>query len=204
MGPIRVLLADDHALVRAGLCALLRGFAGIEVVAEAADGAQAVALAGSCMPDVAVLDVNMPVLSGLEAARLIRERHPELRVLMLSMHIAEMYLQEALRLGARGYVLKDAAPEELERAVREVHAGGLFLSPAVVRKGGELEALTARQREILTLIALGHSTRSIAERLSISIKTVETHRTQLMQRLGIFDVAGLTRLALRSGLIPPG
>lgn len=220
MPRIRLLLADDHALMRAGLRALLGEIAQCEVVAEAADGIEAARLIRQLEPDVALVDLTMPGLSGLDViARAAREA-PATRCLALSMHTTENYVLEALRAGAAGYVVKDTAPEELALAIRAVAQGGQYLSPAIANHllGDELrlargepadlgdarnplDTLTPRQRQILQLVAEGHSTRGIAERLSISIKTVETHRAQLMERLGIRDVAGLTRFAVRNGLI---
>jgi DNA-binding NarL/FixJ family response regulator len=215
-----VLLADDHTLVRAGMRALVEGFGGFRVVAEAGDGREAVRLARQTAPDIALIDVGMPGLNGLDATALIRRDSPQTQILILSMHTSENYVLEALRAGAAGYVVKDAAVGELERAMRAVLCGERWLSPLVSRhlldeylrlargaaaepQGGGLDMLTQRQREILQLIAEGHATRDIAERLSISVKTVETHRAQIMARLGIHHVAGLTRFALRVGLISP-
>lgn len=211
-----VLLADDHALMRAGLRALLTQVASCEIVGEAADGIEATRLIRQIQPMVALVDLTMPGLSGLDViARAAREA-PDTRCVALSMHTAENYVLEALRAGAAGYVVKDSAPEELAQAIRTVAGGGTFLSPAIaerlgadlleqLRAGDEaprpLDQLTPRQRQILQLVAEGHSTRGIADRLSISVKTVETHRAQIMERLGIRDVAGLTRFALRNGLI---
>lgn len=215
-----VLLADDHTLVRAGMRALVEGFGGFRVVAETGDGRDAVRLARQLQPDVALIDIGMPGLNGLDAAALIAKEVPSTLILILSMHTAENYVLEAMRAGAVGYVVKDAAVDELERAMRAVLRGERWLSPTVSRhlldeylrlsRGGAvaeapggLELLTQRQREILQLIAEGNATREIAERLAISVKTVETHRAQLMARLGIYDVAGLTRFAIRVGLISP-
>ncbi len=217
---VRVLLADDHTLVRAGLRALVEGFAGFRVVAEAGDGREAARLVRQLEPDIALLDIAMPGLNGLDAAALIARETPGTQVVILSMHTAENYVLEALRAGAVGYVVKDAAVDELERALRAVRKGERWLSPAVSRhlldeylrltrdqpvaadaSGPEL--LTLRQREILQLIAEGRATREIADRLSISVKTAETHRAQLMERLNIHDVASLTRFAIRIGLIDP-
>lgn len=214
----RILLADDHALVRAGIRMLIEGIPGFRVVAETGDGQDAVKQARQIMPDIVLMDLAMPGLNGLDAIARIVKECPTIRVVALSMHTAENYVLEALRLGAAGYVVKDAAVEELEQALNAVSAGESFLSPAVSRhvlqgylrlaKGetapeprASIEQLTPRQREILQLIAEGRSTRDIAEQLSISIKTVETHRSQIMQRLDIHDVAGLTRYAIRAGLI---
>jgi DNA-binding NarL/FixJ family response regulator len=220
MSPRSVLLADDHTLVRAGMRALVEGFDGFSVVAEAADGREAVTLAQQLNPDLALIDIGMPGLNGLDAAALIAKESPQTRVLILSMHTAENYVLEAMRAGAVAYVVKDAAVDELERALRAVLRGERWLSPTVSRhlldeylrlsRGavpaeipGGLDLLTSRQREILQLIAEGHGTREIADRLAISVKTVESHRAQLMARLGIYDVAGLTRFAIRVGLTSP-
>lgn len=213
---VRVLLVDDHALVRRGLRALIEGFDGFEVVGEAADGREALRLVRSLRPALVVMDVTMPGLNGLDATGRIVKAVPDCAVLVLSMHSADHYVIEALRAGASAYVIKDAAPEALEAAMRRVARGGRCLSPplspalfdraaktAVGEHGDREVLLTSRQREILQLIAEGGSTREIAERLHISVKTVETHRAQLMQRLGIFDVAGLTRHAIRCGLVSP-
>lgn len=215
-----ILLADDHTLVRAGMRALVEGFDGFSVVAEAADGREAVKLARQLNPDLALIDIGMPGLNGLDAAALIAKESPQTRVVILSMHTAENYVLEAMRAGAVAYVVKDAAVDELERALRAVLRGERWLSPTVSRhlldeylrlsRGavpaeipGGLDLLTSRQREILQLIAEGHGTREIADRLAISVKTVESHRAQLMARLGIYDVAGLTRFAIRVGLTSP-
>lgn len=219
--PLRVLLADDHSLVRAGIRALLRDLPGIEVVAETGDGREAVNLVKQHLPDAVLMDITMPGLNGLDATAQIAKRHPEVGVIILSMHATEAYVLEALRAGAKGYVLKDAAEAELQLALQAVERGERYLSPRVSRhviddylrraaadpaprtETEVFEPLTARQREILQLIAEGNSTRQIAERLHISIKTVETHRSQLMDRLNIHDVAGLTRYAISAGLVAP-
>ena len=215
MATIRVLLVDDHTLLRAGLRALLSGFEGVEVVAEAADGLQALELAESTRPDLVLTDIAMPKLNGLELAARLGERRPEIRVIFLSMHLEEEYVREALRVGAAGYLLKDSGTAELEMAIRAVARGQSFLSPAVstkvmadyqrITKGGGStdDPLTPRQREVLRFIAEGHSTKAIARRLGLSVKTVETHRAQLMDRLNIHEVAGLVRYAIRAGLVRP-
>lgn len=212
---IRVLLAEDHALVRAGLCALLRNMPGTEIVAEAGDGQEALRLIREHQPDVVLLDITMPGLNGLEVLVRIADDCPQARVIILSMHANEEYVRQALRTGARGYVLKDASAADLEQAIKAVVRGEPYLSAAISKrvideysKGrdgepGPLELLTSRQREILQLIAEGHATKDIAHILQISAKTVETHRAQLMERLDIHDVPGLVRYAIRIGLISP-
>jgi DNA-binding NarL/FixJ family response regulator len=211
---IRVVLADDHALVRAGMRSLLNGMALVQVVGEAASGEEALALVGREQPDVVLMDIAMKGMTGLEAAALMRAQQPSVRVVILSMHAGEEYVLQALRAGAVGYLLKDAATGELELALRSVVRGESWFSPAVSRQvvegyvqrvGGEAvsDVLTARQREVLKLVARGKSTKEIAFDLTLSVKTVETHRAQIMERLGIRDVAGLVRYALRTGLVPP-
>lgn len=215
MESIRVLLADDHALVRAGIRRLLESLPDVQVVAETGDGRTALQLIETYEPDVALLDISMPELNGLDTAvRVVRE-HPLVRVIILSMHASEEYVLRALASGVAGYMLKDAAISELEVAVRAVARGDTYLSPRVsnyvvgdyVRRLGAAtyaEPLTPRQREVLQLIAEGRTTKEIAQRLDLSVKTVETHRTQLMQRLDIHDVAGLVRYAIRTGLVASG
>jgi DNA-binding NarL/FixJ family response regulator len=215
MKPIRVLLADDHALVRAGFRALLQSLPDMEVVAEAGDGREALRLIKLHQPDVVLMDIGMPGLNGLEAAARIAEEAPQIRVIILSMHATEEYVLRALRAGAAGYLLKDAGTAELDLAVRAVMRGETYLSPAVSkhviaeyvqrvsREPNSLEQLTLRHREILQLIAEGQTTKEIAQTLDLSVKTVETYRTQLMDRLDIHDIAGLVRYAIRMGLITP-
>lgn len=212
---IRVLLADDHSLVRAGIRSLLGAMADVEVVGEAASGEEALQLAARQQPDVVLMDIAMKGITGLQAAARMRETHPAVRVVILSMHSGEEYVLQALRAGAAGYLLKDAATGELELALRSVMRGESWFSPAVSRQvvegyvqrvGGEPAAdlLTARQREVLKLVAGGKSTKEIAFELNLSVKTVETHRAQIMERLGIRDVAGLVRYALKTGLVSDG
>jgi len=222
MSPIRILLADDHALVRAGIRSLLQNIGEVEVVAEADDGREALKLVASLQPDIVLMDIAMPNLNGLEAAARVAKEFPNVRVIILSMYANEEYVLQSLRAGAAGYLLKGARAAELELAVASVARGGTYLSPAaskhvivdyVQRAGGDAvpnqdernpaERLTSRQREILQLIAEGHSTKEIAHTLNISVKTAESHRTQLMERLGIHDIAGLVRYAIRAGLIDP-
>jgi DNA-binding NarL/FixJ family response regulator len=214
MPALRVLLADDHALVRAGMRSLLRDIEGVAVVGEAADGGQALALAERERPDVVLLDIAMKGMNGLEAAARFRELHPGIKVIILSMHASEEYVLQALRAGAAAYLIKDSATAELELALRSVMRGETYLSPAISRQvvegyvqrvgaGAGENPLTPRQREVLKRIAEGRSTKEIAFDLGLSVKTVETHRAQIMERLGIRDVAGLVRYAMRTGLVPP-
>jgi DNA-binding NarL/FixJ family response regulator len=215
MKPIRVLLAEDHALVRAGFRALLENLPGIQVVAEAGDGREALHLIETHRPDVVLMDITMPGLNGLGAAARVANEFPYVHVIILSMHANEEYVLQALRAGAAGYLLKDAGPTELELAVTAVARGETYLSPPVskhviadyVRRVGDesssLVQLTPRQREVLQLIAEGHTTREIARILDVSVKTAETHRAQLMERLDIHDIAGLVRYAIRVGLVSP-
>jgi DNA-binding NarL/FixJ family response regulator len=208
---MRVLVAEDHALIRAGLLALLNQMPGISVVAEAAEGREAVRLAREHRPDVALLDISMPGMNGLEATQQIVRDLPGVKIIMVSVHANEEYVWQALRAGASGYVLKDASAAELEQALAAVMRNEIYLSPSIsrllddyVRESGglsPLERLTPRQREILQLIAEGHTNRAIAGLLGISIKTVDSHRTQLMETLDIHDVASLVRFALRVGLV---
>jgi DNA-binding NarL/FixJ family response regulator len=208
---IRVLLADDHKLVRAGFRSLLQELPDVEIVGEAADGAEAIALALTCLPDVIFMDVAMKNSNGLEATTRLRELIPDIRIIILSMHSTNDYVQHALRAGAVGYILKDAAALELGLALDAAMRGDIYLSPAVSAQVVESylqsespvgEALlTARQKQILGMIAAGISTKEIAFQLELSVKTVETHRGQIMGRLGIRDIAGLVRYAIRTGLI---
>lgn len=217
MSPIRVLLAEDHVLIRAGIRALLQNIEGIQVVAEADDGHDVPRLVKMLQPDVVLMDIGMAGLNGLEATARVAEKFPKVRVLILSMHKNEEYVLQALRVGASGYLLKSAAVGELELAVRAVARGETYLCPAVSkyviseymrRIGGETRSspgdrLTPRHREILRLIAEGRSTREIARLLNISVKTSEAHRAALMERLGIHDVAGLVRYAIQTGIVTP-
>ena len=215
MKTTRVLLADDHVLVRAGIRSLLEKMSGIEVVAEAGDGYEALELTKKHFPNVVLMDIAIPGLNGLEALARATKEFPAVKVIILSMHANEEYVLRALRSGVCGYLLKDAAVTELELALRAVTRGETYLSPRISKRvigsylerlGNERplrEELTPRQREIVQLIAEGKSTKEIAFLLKVSVKTVEAHRAQLMARLDIHDVAGLVRYAMRVGLVPP-
>lgn len=214
MGSYRVLLVDDHPVVRAGVLKLLEGLPDIEVVGEAENGRQAVELSVRLKPDVVFMDITMPELNGLEAAEMISRDTPEVHVIMLSVHTDVQYVVRALRqAGASGYVLKDARPDEYKAAIQAVANGGVYLGPHIARTfldnisedegndGGPLVQMTLRQREILQLIAEGKRNKDIADVLNVSVKTVESHRANVMQMLDIHDVAGLVRFAIRSGLV---
>jgi len=213
MNPARVLLADDHALVRAGIRALIEKIPDVEVVGEASTGREALELVKSRLPNLVLMDIAMAEMGGLEALPRITKDFPGVRVIILSAHANEEYVIRALRSGAAGYMLKDAATAELQLAIDSVTQDETYLSPSISRTaitdylqrtGGPispLEQLTPRQREILQLIAEGKNTKEIASDLNISVKTVESHRLQLMERLGIHDIAGLVRYAIRSGLV---
>ncbi|MCL7926846.1 MAG: response regulator transcription factor [marine benthic group bacterium] len=212
--PIRVLIADDHALVREGIRRVLDEDPGFDVVAEASDGRQALDRIAETDPDVAILDISMPERSGLEVARQLREERPALKVLILSMHDETEYVVRAVHAGAAGYLLKDdAGPALLRQAVQAVHAGDSYFSPAVAARltdalrGGSsgsadpLERLTGRELEVLRLVAAGRSNKQIAAELGISRRTVESHRESMMRKIEIRTVAGLTRFALENGLL---
>ena len=213
MNDARILLVEDHTLVRAGFRMLLEKIPGIVVIGEVSDGLSAIKMAKDLEPDVVLMDIAMRGMNGLEATRRIRQDGLRTKILMLSMYTNEEYLKEALSAGAAGYLLKDADRNELEVAIKAVCRGETYLTPSMAKftvdaycRGeetptGPLARLTARQREILQLIAEGSSTKQIAQRLDLSVKTVETHRTQLMERLEIHDIAGLVRLAIRTGLV---
>lgn len=205
----RLLLADDHALVRAGIRALLDKIPHVQVLAEAGDTAEALSLFRQLRPNLVLTDIGMRGGGGLMVLEQVRAESPETRVLVLSMHANTEYVQRALRAGAAGYLVKDAAAEELEAALAALREGRIYLSPSLSRSmmenyfGTGTEPLTPRQRETLRLIAEGRSTKEIAAELGVSVKTVETHRAQLRDRLGIHDTAGLVKYAQRTGLIPP-
>ncbi|MBL8339708.1 MAG: response regulator transcription factor [Rhodoferax sp.] len=215
MSRLRTLLADDHTLVRAGLRKLLESIPDVEVVGEASDGLMLLQLALQLQPQLVLMDIAMPGLNGLETTARLMRQQPDVRVIILSMHQNEEYVRQALRNGAVAYLLKDAATLELELAVKAVLRGETYLSPAVSRgivsdyvqrlraDDQPGDSLTPRQREVLQLVAEGHSTKEIARRLDLSVKTVDTHRSQLMKQLDIHEVAGLVRYAMRNGLISP-
>jgi DNA-binding NarL/FixJ family response regulator len=216
--PIRLLVVDDHAIVREGVRRVFAGFSEFDLVGEAADGEAALALAEQHEPDVVLLDLTMPGLSGLEVTTRLKQRAAAARVLILSMHDHPEYVLRAVRAGAHGYVLKDADPDHIREAVRTVHGGSEYFSPPVAARlsaalRGEIEAehkrglvdrLSPREREVLVEIANGRSNKEIGGALGISPRTVETHRESLMRKLRIRTVAGLTRFALETGVIPGG
>ena len=211
--PIRVVLADDHVLIRAGLRALLHSLPNIEVIGEASDGHEAIDVIAQHQPDVVIMDIGMPGLNGVDSARRIVKQTPGTRVIILSMHANEEYVGRALEAGAMGYLLKGAEPAELELVLKAVMRGETYLSPSISKhlvqdylshrkeKTQPLPDLTARQREVLQLIAEGCSTKDIANKLKLSVKTVDTHRSELMHRLDIHEVAGFVRYAIRTGLV---
>jgi len=221
MDSIRILIADDHTLVRGGIRALLQEMPGVTVVAEASDGREALRLVEELQPQIVLMDIAMSGMNGLEATLRIKRDFPQVKVVILSMHTNEEYVLQVLRSGASGYLLKDAGIAELEIALKAVARGETYLSPPISQRvisdyvrrvkieteqnetegAVGLDRLTPRQREILQLIAEGHTTQDIAETLNISVKTVETHRMQLMERLDIHDIAGLVRFAVKVGLI---
>lgn len=216
MRKITVLLADDHTIVRKGLLSLLVDQVDIEVVGEAQDGRDALKQIERFQPDVVVMDITMPLLNGLEATRQIKHYWPHIQVVILTIHTTEEYIFQILEAGASGYVVKQAAPQELIMAIQAAYVGETFLSPSISRTviqeyishtqitapKDSFSSLTAREREILQLLAEGCATRDIAELLVISVKTVETHRANLKRKLGIDNLADLTKYAVRKGVIP--
>jgi two-component system response regulator NreC len=212
---IRVVLADDHRMMREGIRALLERQKDIEVVGEAADGREAVRLAAQLSPDVVVMDVSMPLLNGIEATRQIRRDSPDVAVLILTVHESEDYVAQLLAAGANGYIIKRAAGDELISAIHAVDQGEAFLYPSVARvviedyvrrlkEGGGLSAqdvLTDREREVLQLIAEGYTNREIADLLHLSIKTVQNHRSKIMNRLDLHDRGELVKYAIQQGII---
>jgi len=208
--PPRILLADDHVIVRQGFRALLER-EGLEVVAEAANGHEAVRLACELLPDVAVLDFAMPLLNGLDAAKEIRRRSPRTHTILLTVHSEDHYVLEAVRAGIHGYVVKTQAAADLVQAIREIRGNAIYLSPTISRAVVEAyfekatppgDVLSSRERQVLQLVAEGKTTKEIAGFLGVSIKTADSHRTRIMRKLDIHDTAGLVRFAIRRGLIP--
>jgi two-component system, NarL family, response regulator NreC len=208
---IRVVLADDHQLVRQSLKALLER-EGFQVVGEASDGQEVLRLVPNVSPDVAILDISMPNLNGLDAARELRKSSPKTKTILLTQHDEDQYVTEALRAGVRGYVLKNQAATDLVHAIQQVCRGEIYLSPSISRTVVEAflsktalptDPLTSRERQILQLIGEGKSSKEIAALLGISIKTAESHRTRMMQKLDIHELASLVRYAIRRGLVEP-
>jgi DNA-binding NarL/FixJ family response regulator len=215
VNPIRVLVADDHSVVREGLRHVLAGVPELTVVGEAGTGPEAMALAASARPDVVLLDLTMPGAGGLEVLRHLRTTLPAIRVLILSVHDDPEYVLESVRAGAHGYLRKDSSPAEIRQAIRAVHAGDAYFSPPVARHlttalrdgapavqpEADLGELTSREREVLVRVARGLTNRETAAELGISVRTVEAHRDSLMRKLRIHTVAGLTRFAIAQGLL---
>lgn len=215
MHPIKILLADDHTIVRKGIRSLLDGEADIEVVGEAENGREVLEKVEKLLPDIVLMDSTMPVLNGLEATRQIAKRFPQVKVLVLTMHTNEEYILQFLQAGAAGYLVKQSAPQELMSAIQAVYRGDCFLSPAISRtiveeyvrqakvtdKEDRYDQLTDREREVLQLIVEGFSNREIAERLHISLKTAGVHRINLMHKLNIHNLTELTKFAIRKGII---
>jgi len=209
---IRVLLADDHAMMRDGLKALLSASPDISVIAEVSNGGDAVRRAQELKPDVVVMDIAMPDLNGIEAARMLRDKCPGARVVILSMHSSSEHVFRAFEAGAAGYVLKESAGTEMDAAVRAVHRGRHYISPAVAAlaphartvdgRAGPLESLSARERQVLQLVVEGHSSAEIATRVHLSPKSVETYRSRLMKKLGVSDVPSLVKFAIQHGITP--
>ncbi|HET7771289.1 MAG TPA: response regulator transcription factor [Chloroflexota bacterium] len=217
-GRIRVVIADDHSIVRAGVRMLLESQSDIDVVGEASDGREAVALIRRFRPDVALMDITMPHMTGLDATREVRRLVPATRVLVLTMHGSDEYFFHLLNAGASGYLLKDSAPSDLVSAVRAVHAGGVFIHPTLQRRllgeylvharsggqeGESLERLSERERDVLRLIAEGCTSSEIAQRLIVTVNTVQTHRRHIMEKLDLHDRGQLVRYAIRIGLLRP-
>ncbi len=211
---LKILLVDDHAVVRAGLKALISAEAGLQVIGEAADGEQALVVAPKVKPDIIVLDVSMPKLAGAEAARRLKRLCPEARIIALSVHEDRSYLRELLEAGATGYALKRSAPDELIRAIRAVAAGGIYVDPSVAgevvrsfvqptTRSGFSTALSEREAEVLRLIAEGHSTRAIAARFDISTKSVETYKSRAVEKLGLKSRVDIIQHAKQSGWFNP-
>lgn len=204
---IRVLIADDHKIFRQGLSELLSGQRLAQVVGMAADGAETLSKVNALNPDMLILDISMPVMDGFDVVTHLRRQNPNIRILMLSMHNDAISVDRALKLGADGYVLKEEAYDELTHAIAEVSAGRRYVSPLATRslnafaRKGEVKSLSPREREIVTFIAAGKTTREISEELHISIKTVETHRQRIMEKLNCHKAAELVAIAMKEGLL---
>jgi DNA-binding NarL/FixJ family response regulator len=209
--PIRILLADDHALIRQGVKALLEKH-GFQVVCEASDGQETLRSAQQALPDVAIVDISMPILNGVDTARELRKSAPKTKVILLTQHDEDQYVTESLRAGVRGYVLKSQAGSDLIHAIQEVCRGSVYLSPQI--SGAVVDAylsktldapdpLSGRERQVLQLVGEGKSTKDIAVHLGISVKTAESHRARLMKKLDIHETASLVRYAIRTGIIQP-
>lgn len=206
---IKIIIADDHTLVREGIKSLLKDVEGIEVIAETGDGEETLLKTSDLKPDVLILDISMPKVSGIRFCEKIKEISPETKIIILSMHFSKEYVREAFRYGAKGYILKDSSFIELEFAIKSVYEGNIYISPKIAQMlvkdyldllENPLEVLTERQKEILKLIAEGYSTKEIANKLNLSVKTVETHKSQIMDKLGIYDIPGLVKYAIKHGL----
>jgi two-component system response regulator NreC len=207
--PTRILLADDHALIRQGLKALLEK-QGFQVVAEASDGQEAVRSVQKTQPDIAIIDISMPILNGMDAARELKKSSPKTKVILLTQHDEDQYVTESLRAGVRGYVLKSQAGDALVHAIHEVCRGSVYLSPNISRAVADAylsktyvstDPLSGRERQVLQLVGEGKSTKDVAVQLGISVKTAESHRARLMKKLDIHETASLVRYAIRRGLI---
>ncbi len=215
---IRILVADDHALVREGICLLLRGFGDMEVIGECPDGAQAVELVDNLLPDVVLMDISMPVMGGIDAIQLIKQRTPSVQVLALTVHESPEYLRKVLSFGAAGYLLKGTNSVELASAVRAVHARGMYLDPKVTRKlvdefvpkegspdgRGAYGELSRREREVLKYVAEGQTNMEIGKVLYLSPNTVQTYRSRIMEKLGLHSRSDLIKYALRAGVLDKG
>jgi two-component system, NarL family, response regulator NreC len=209
--PIRVVLADNHAVVRQGLKALLER-EGFQVAGEASDGQEIVRLVPKVRPDIVILDISMPILNGIDAARELQKSRQKTKTILLTRHDEDQYVTEALQSGVKGYVLKSQAATDLVHAIQEVYRGGIYLSPSISRAVVEAllskaslssDPLTSRERQVLQLVSEGKSTKEVAAVLGVSLKTAESHRTRLMQKLDIHETASLVRYAIRRGLVQP-
>jgi len=215
MSSISVLLAEDHTILRKGLCSLLENEYGIEVVGEAGNGREAIEKAEKLKPDIVVLDISLPLLNGIEVTKQLRKNLPEIKILILTMHTSDEFVFEVLNAGAKGYIIKKAAPDELVSAIHAISLGKSYFSPEISKmlierkiETGQMQdgsitykILTEREREVLQLVAEGHSSREIAEMLFLSIKTVENHRANIMEKLGLHNLTELIKYAISKGII---